>query len=187
MTVSDAEVAAAKHMRVNPKTPFFRVVDGVTSSWTALEPMTGAEFTIRLKAPVTVHSLAVWQTVSGRLAVAKDVVFVGDGKEILKTELANKRGQQKVALLQPATFKELTLKVISEHAGIAESQGWGSISEVEGFDKDGNNVLASPPRSVPRGNAEELMATYRAVKTDRPHASCVHDLHRWLHESQNET
>lgn len=168
MTVSDAEVVPARHMRVNPKTPFFRILDGATSSWTVLEPMAGAEFTIRLKSPVTVHSLAVWQTISPRLAVAKEVVFLGDGKEILKAELANQRGQQKFALPQPATFKELTLKVVSEHAGIADNQGWGSISEVEGFDKEGNNVLASPPRNVPRGSAEELMGVYRAIQEIDP-------------------
>ena len=105
--VSDAEITPGPGMRLNPKTPFYRLVDGDTSSWTALEPVVGGEFTIKLKAAVTVESLAVWQTISTGLSVAKDVVFLGDGKELLKATLENKRGRQKFPLAGPATFRDV--------------------------------------------------------------------------------
>ena len=81
-TVSDATVVPGKNMKVNTSTPFFRIVDGVTNSWTVIQPVTDGEFAIQLKAPVTVQSLAIWLTISKGLSVGKDVVFQGDGKEL---------------------------------------------------------------------------------------------------------
>ena len=145
--VSDATVTPAENMNVNPSTPFFRIVDGDTGSWTVLEPMAGGEFTIHLKAPVTVQSLAVWLTISKGLAVGKDVVFSGDGKELLKATLENKDGRQKFDLKEPATFKSLTVRFTSEYPG---DEKYGSVSEVEAFDKDGKDVLLSKPHKEPR-------------------------------------
>ena len=89
-------------------------------------------------------------------------MFLADGDEILKTTLENKRGQQKLELAKPATFEKLTFKVISSRPG--ESQ-WGSLGEIEGFDKLGKNVLLSPPRLVPRTSPEDVTAQYRRIKT----------------------
>ena len=49
--VSDAKVTPGNGMNVNPSTPFFRLVDGDLGSWTALQPMAGAEFNNCGKAP----------------------------------------------------------------------------------------------------------------------------------------
>lgn len=159
--VSDAEVTPGPMLRVNPRTPFYRIVDGDVGSWTAIEPVVGSQFTIKPKAPVTVYSLAIWQTISAGLCAAKDVVFLADGKEILKATLENKRGAQKFELQQPAAFSELTVKILSEYEG---KSGFGSLGEVEAFDKEGRNVLLSKPRTVPRSTPEELLQAYQAAK-----------------------
>jgi len=163
--VSDAEIRPGAMMRVNPKTPFFRLVDGDTSSWTALEPVAGGEFTIKRKAPLTAESLAVWQTISPGLCVAKDVAFLGDGKELLRVTLKNERGRQKFPLKEPATFRELRLKITSEYEG---KSGFGSLSEIEAFDHAGTNVLLSKLRPVPRTSEEELAKAYQAAKALDP-------------------
>ena len=92
--VSDAEVVPGPQLIVNRKTPLWKLVDGVTHSWSVLDPLEGASVTIRLERPVTVESLALWLTISKGLAVAKDVSFEGDGKEVLKATLEAKKGQQ---------------------------------------------------------------------------------------------
>jgi hypothetical protein len=130
-----------------------------------LDPLQDATIAIRLKSPVTVESLAVWPTISGGLAVAKEVTFEGDGKPILTATLESKRGQQKFALDGPATFRELKLTVNSIHPG---EQLWGSIGEIEGFDSAGKNVLLSPPRYEPRAWPEKTTAEYREIKAADP-------------------
>ncbi len=80
----------AKGLRINEKNPLWQIFDGATHSWSVLDPLQGAEFTLRLNQPVEVHSLAVWLTVSEGLAVAKDVSFLADGTEIVRKALENK-------------------------------------------------------------------------------------------------
>lgn len=159
--VSDAEIIPAAHLAVNRKTPLWKLVDGVTHSWSVFDPLQDASVSIRSKKPVTVESLAVWLTVSKGLAVAKDVSFEGDGRQILKATLEAKKGQQKFPLAQPATFKELKMTVHSTFPG---ENVWGSIGEIEGFDAKGENVLLSPPRYEPRALPEVTLEKYRAIK-----------------------
>jgi hypothetical protein len=160
-TVSDAKVTPGKGLILNKSTPLWRIVDGVTHSWSVLDPLAGAEVTIELPRPVTVGGLAVWLTISQGLSAAKDVVFLGDGKELAQATLAAKKGAQKIDLPQPATFRRLTFRVASIHA---DKNAWGSVSEIEGFDAAGRNVLLSPPRTVPRTTPEQLAAEFRALK-----------------------
>jgi len=163
--VSDAVVVPARHLRINRRTPLWKILDGDRSSWSVLDPLEGAAVTFKLKQPVTVQALAVWLTVSKGLAVAKDVVFEGDSTELLKATLEKKKGQQKLPLARPATFKELTFKVVSTYPG---KQVWGSVAEIEGFNKEGRNVLLSPPRVVPRATPAETLAKYKAMKAADP-------------------
>lgn len=164
--VSDGTVTPGKNMKVNASTPFSRIVDGATNSWTVLQPMAGGEFTVKLKAPATVQSLAIWLTVSKGVAVGKDVVFLGDGKELLKATCENKGTQQKFALKEPATFQELIVRFTSEHPCDSNIVKWGSVGEVEIFDKDGKNVLN--PRKEPRVKPEAILAAYKATKAVDP-------------------
>jgi len=167
-TVYDAKVTPGKGLILNKSTPLERMFDGVTHSWSVLDPLAGAEVTVELKHPVTVRSLAVWLTISKGLSVARDVVFLADGKEVLKAALAAKKGRQKLDLAKPATFRKLTLRVASTRPGKNE---WGSVSEIEAFDAAGRNVLLSPPRLVPRKTPEQLAAEFRKIRdadTSRP-------------------
>jgi len=162
---SDAVVIPAKGLRINRRVPLWRILDGVTHSWSVLDPLQGAEVTFKLNAPVTVESLAMWLTISKGLSVAKEVAFQGDGKEILKAALANKRGQQKFALPRPATFQALTFKVLSTYPG---KQVWGSVAEIQAYDKSGKNVILSKPYIVPRHTVEHVAEEYRKFKAADP-------------------
>ncbi len=163
--VSDAEVVAGPGLRINRSTPLWKLVDGVSHSWSVLDPLEKATVTVRLKQPVTVGSLAVWLTVSSGLAVAKEISFEADGREILRAMLEPKKGQQKFRLAKPAKFKELKLTVLSTYPG---KQVWGSIGEIEGFDTSGKNVLLAPPRNEPRAWPEQTLTEYRKIKSADP-------------------
>jgi len=161
-TRSDGEVVPAKNMKVNASTPYSRIVDGVTNSWTAIQPLEGAEFTIKLGKEATLQRLAVWLTLSGKLSVAKEIVFSTGGTEVAKATLEKKAGRQVVELPKPVTLKELTVKIVSVYPDESE---WGSIGEIEGLDADGNNVLVSKPYTVPKRSPEEVAAKYREIKS----------------------
>ncbi|NLF69999.1 MAG: hypothetical protein GX575_13210 [Candidatus Anammoximicrobium sp.] len=163
--VSEAEVIPAAHLAVNRSTPLWKIVDGVTHTWSVLDPMEGAAITIRLRDKVTVERLAVWPTISPGLAVAKEVEFQGDGKPLVTATLENKKGRQEIRLPAPATFRELKLTVRSAYPG---QNTWGSISEIEGFDAAGDNRLLAPPRYEPRAQPEASLAAYRKIKAADP-------------------
>jgi hypothetical protein len=158
---SEAVVEAGPSLRVNTKTPLWRLVDGDVSSWSVLDPLEGARLTIRLPRPVTVVSLGVAVTVSKGLALPAEVAFEAGGRELLKARLTGQRGVQKFSLPEPATFQELSLRVLSVAPG---EQDWGSLGEIEGYDREGKNVLLCRPRQAPRAMPEVTMRKYRTVK-----------------------
>lgn len=159
--VSDADVLPVSPLALNRSTPLWKLVDGVTHSWSVLDPLEKATLAIRLREPVTIERLAVWLTISPGLAVAKELVFEGDGKPLTTAVLDARKGSQEVPLPTPATFSELKLVVKSTYPG---QNAWGSIGEIEGFDKAGRNVLLAPPRYEPRAKPEAVLATYRQIK-----------------------
>jgi len=159
--ISDAVVEPAQNLRINPETPLWKLVDGDVFSWSVLDPLEGASVTVKLKEPVTVRRLAVWLTISEGLSVAREVAFEANGKELLRATLAPKRGQQKFDLPHRVTFTQLTLRILSVNPA---KNVWGSLREIEGFDKDGKNVLLSPPRTVPRSSPGHVLEHYRVIK-----------------------
>jgi hypothetical protein len=163
--VSDAQVVGAGSLRLNPSNPLWKIVDGVTHSWSVFDPLEGASATIRLKQPVTIKRIGVYLTISPGLSVAKEMAFDADGKEIARAPLAAKQGQQAFDLPRPVTVRDLTLRVLSVEPG---QNLWGSIGEIEGFDEQGRNVLASPPREVPRALPEATLREYREIKAADP-------------------
>ncbi len=163
--VSDAKVIPGESLHVNSSTPLWRVVDGVTHSWSVLDPLEGASLTIRPKAPVTVEKLALYLTTSRGLAVAKEVAFAADGKEVLRATLESKKGRQEFSLDGPVTLKELKLTVLSTYPG---DNVWGSISEIEGYDASGKNVLLAPPRQEPRTEPSATLQHYQAIRAADP-------------------
>lgn len=163
--VSNAVVEPGPGLRVNPKTPLWRLLDGDVSSWSVLDPMEGARLTVRLPRPVTVVGLGVAVTVSKGLTLPAEVAFAAGGRELLKARLTGQGGVQRFNLSEPATFQELTLRVLSVTPG---EQVWGSLGEIEGYDHEGRNVLLSRPRQAPRAEPEETLRRYRAVKGGDP-------------------
>lgn len=163
--VSDAVVEPAKHLRINRRTPLWKILDGDRTSWSVLDPLQDAAVTIKLNAPVTIEAIALWPTISKGLAVPKEVVFSGDGAEILKVTVENKKGEQRFPLPRPVTLKELTMRVASTYPG---DQEWGSIGEIEGLDNAGKNLLLSPPRTVPRATPAQTLEKYKAMKAADP-------------------
>lgn len=164
-TISEAEVVPAPGLAINNSTPLWKLLDGDKFSWSVLDPLDGAGFSIKLKQPATVRSLAVWLTVSPGLPVAKEIVFSSAGQEILRAPLENNKGQQKFDLPAPATFKELSVKILSSYP---DKNKWGSISEIEAFDDQGRDVLLSTPRKVSRQTAEQVKAHYETIKAFDP-------------------
>jgi hypothetical protein len=162
---STTEIAPSQILRINNSTPLWKIFDGVTHSWSVLDPLEGAEFTMKPDKPVELESLAIWLTLSEKLAVAKDISFLADGKEIARATLENKKGRQKIGLEQAVQLKELSFRVHSVYPG---ELIWGSVSEIEGFDKNGDNVLLAPPRQVPRKWPAEVQAEYESIKAADP-------------------
>jgi len=163
--VSDAVIEPAENLRINPRTPLWKLVDGDVFSWSVLDPLEGASVTVKLNKPATVESLAVWLTISEGLAVASEIVFEADGKKVLTAKVAAERGRQKFDLPAPTTLTELTLRISSVKSGYHE---WGSLSEVEGFDRQGRNVLLSAPRTLPRLSPEDVLRQYHVIKSLAP-------------------
>jgi len=159
--VSDAEVVPSDGLKINRSTPLWKIVDGVTHSWSVLDPLEGAAVTVRPKQPVTIHSVAVWPTISKGLAIAKDVSLFADGQKVLSVTLQPKKGLQRFPLAEAVTLKELKMTVDSTYPG---EQVWGSIGEIEGFDAAGKNVLLAPPRNEPRAWPPDTLKQYRAIK-----------------------
>jgi len=157
---SDAQVIAGEGLRVNSSTPLWKILDGVTHTWSVLDPMEGATLTIKPREPVTLSKLSVWLTISPGLAVAKDVEFLADGKPLCSGTLENRKGGQELSFA-PTQVAELTFRVKSTYPG---EQVWGSISEIEGFDAEGENVLLSVPHQVPRSPAEATLQHYQSIK-----------------------
>ncbi len=163
--VIDAQVGAADNMNLNPDTPLERLVDGQTNSWTVFDPIAPSEVTVTLDAPATVQSVGVYLTISGEMPVAKDVVFLADGRQVLEATLAKRSGQQKFALPSPVTFTRLTFRIVSAYEG---GGSWGSVGEIQAFDRDGENVLLSEPRTVPKSMPEDIAPYYRTIKENDP-------------------
>lgn len=163
--VNDAEIVPGEGLAINRQTPLWKLVDGVTHTWSVLDPLAEASLTIVLPKPVTATAVAVWPTVSAGLPVARDVVFHADGREILSATLKAEKGQQRFGLSQPATFKQLKLTVRSVYPGERE---YGSLGEIEAFDESGTNVLLSPPRHEPRTQPAPVLAEYQRIRKADP-------------------
>jgi hypothetical protein len=159
--VIDAAIEPGPGLRIDSKTALWKLVDGNVSSWSVLDPMQGARLTVRLRQPATVTGLGVAVRIAKSLAEPMDVVFTSGGKELLKTTLAARGGIQKFTLSQPATLQELSLEILSVAPG---EQVSGALGEIEGYDREGNNVLLCPPRYAPRAQPEETLLKYRTVK-----------------------
>jgi hypothetical protein len=163
-TKSDAQIDKGANMKVNGQRPLFLMLDGKANTSAVIDPPQGVEFTIKPTKAVTVQKLAL-AVETGNYTVAREVEFLGDGKSLLKVELANKKGLQEFPLKEPATFAALTVKVLSAYEGKA---GFGAIGEVQALDAEGKNVLLSESRLSATETPEEILADYQAIKAADP-------------------
>lgn len=165
---SDAEVIPAEHLKLNSSTPLWKLVDGVTHSWSVLDPLDGAEVTIRPPEPVSVAELGVHLTISSGLSVAKEIIWSSGDRELARQSLEPEKGLQSIRLPEPVEVDQLTLRVAEVVPG---ENVWGSLGEVVALDTSGENVIESPPYWVPRAEPEAVQEEYRRIKAggaDRP-------------------
>lgn len=159
--VSDGEVIASPGLRINSKTPLWRIRDGDTSSWSVLDPLAEAAITIPLPSPVTVRRFSFWLTTSPGLSVAREIEIQADGNTATVATLENRRGEQAIELPEPVTASRFTFRVTKTDPGDNE---WGSIAEIGAYDKDGKNVLLAPPRWIPRQTPEQTAQAYQRIR-----------------------
>lgn len=154
---------------VNRGAPLQSLIDGNLRKAAVLDPMADASVTIEMPAPVTVRQLAVHLPARrgdppGNPAPA-ELLFLGDGRELLRTPVADRDGRQIFDLPAPATFRALEVRVVAVHAG---SGKWGTIQEIEALDADGKNALFIAPRGEPHLMPEGSLAAYRRMKEADP-------------------
>jgi hypothetical protein len=134
-----ATVTAEQGTRENPDRPLILLIAGRDSA--VVDPLVGGSFTVNLPVAVKVSSVGLWPQIG--YAEPREVVFYGDGKELLKAEL--KKGEkdiQKFSLAQPATFSKLTVKIVSGFDG--DKGGFTAIQQVRAWTPEGKEVLAHP-------------------------------------------
>ena len=144
-TETDVAITPGKRLRVNAARPMLYMLDGSGYTSAILDPLVGAEFTIKPNKPVTVESLVIFNHLQSGYLVAKEMSFAADGKEILKVALENRKGPQQFELKQPVTFRSLVCKVLSSYLG---KSGLGALAGIQALDADGKNVLFGNPRTA---------------------------------------
>lgn len=160
-----AQIEPGPGLHLNPKTPLWRLVDGDESSWSVLDPLENAEWSIQLRQPATVSQMAFWITVSPGLSLPVEIAILEGDRELVRCALAPKRGKQVFDLPQPVTAQEFRFRVTKVRPG---EQNWGSLGEIAGYDRDGKNVFLSPPKTVPRQMPERTRAMYETIKAADP-------------------
>ncbi|MCM8767359.1 MAG: hypothetical protein NC921_01060 [Candidatus Omnitrophica bacterium] len=160
--VYTSKIIPGKTLKLNPKTPLERILDGDITSWSVLDPLENAELTIKFDKELEIYEIGISLTISKGLSVAKDVAFIADeSKEILRVTLEEKKGVQRFQLKEPVKLSSLTFKVLSIYQNENE---YGSIGEILGYDKEGRNLFLSPPRIVQRIPPEEWAKKYNELK-----------------------
>jgi hypothetical protein len=105
-----------------------------------ISPVPGAGFTYTLEQAQTV--VAVGLAAQPQYAALKEVVVLGDGKELLRLDLAKdgKGTLQRFELPAPATVTTLTFRFISLHTP-GGKDNWSKLKQVAAFTKEGVNLL----------------------------------------------
>jgi hypothetical protein len=172
LRLRQVEIVPDKALHINRSYPLERILDGDTDRGGILDPLEGAQFTIRVKAPVTAKSLAVWLDDYGSFSVAKEVEFLGDGKPILRAALEKRNGQQRFELEEPAVFRELGFRVASVYRGYSEraerSVDFGRLNEIVAYDPDGKEVPLHHIRRVSNIPPARVLVAYRWMKRANP-------------------
>lgn len=165
-----ARIYAEKGTAVNRERPLIHMIaEGRGSA--VIDPVPGAAITIELPKPITAHALGILP--QPRYAALKDVVFLADGKEILKVELKkNQKTVQRFDLPAPVTFGKLTVRFLSMHAG--ESRKWTAVAKIAAFDANGRDQLVfvarstmADPKVLTQPDAKYFDGAYLAIHAGR--------------------
>jgi hypothetical protein len=162
---SEVEIVQTPGADYKALDPLAQLLNGDKLSGPRLDPLQGAAVTFRLKEPSTAASLSIWLTSDPAMATAREVAVEADGKEVERLSLQNKWGEQHFELARPASFSELTLRVLSTYPGRSTM---GRINLFSAMDANGKNALVRSPRVVPRMTADEVAAYYRRAKEQEP-------------------
>lgn len=106
-----------------------------------VDPLPGGSFDITMDGPREIVAVGIAQ--QPKYAAVREIAFLGDGKELLRAEMA--RGEDKIQrfdLPAPATLTTLTVKLLSAHEG--EKGGFTVLNQVAAYDRDGANLFKSP-------------------------------------------
>jgi parallel beta-helix repeat protein len=136
-----SKIKAGEGTRENKQRPLINLILGGKNKLAVVDPIAGGSFTITMDEPGEI--VAVGIAPQPKYAAVKDVVFFGNGKEILRTELA--KGQSEIQTFElpaPVTISELTVKLLSPHEG--ETGTYTVLREIAAYDRKGANLLESP-------------------------------------------
>ncbi len=136
------QITAGEGTRENRERPLTNLILGSGRNGLAVvDPLPGGSFTITLEHPTEI--VAVGLAPQPKYAAVKDVAFFGDGKDLLRVELA--KGDDKIQrfeLPSPTTITNLTVKLLSAHEG--EQGTFTVLRQIAAFDRDGNDLLKTP-------------------------------------------
>ncbi|MGB2822633.1 MAG: right-handed parallel beta-helix repeat-containing protein [Phycisphaerae bacterium] len=137
-------IYAEKGTRINSERPLIHMItEGRDSA--VIDPVPGAAVSVEPARPVTASALGIMP--QPRYAPLKDAVFLADGKEVLRVTLKKDQQEiQKFDLPSPVTFRKLTVRFLSMHAG--EERQWTAVARIAAFDANGRDQLVSAARST---------------------------------------
>ncbi len=137
-----AKIYPEKGTHVNSRRPLIQVITPGRGS-AVVSPVAGSAFTVELEEPVTVTAVGIFMQ-PGYTPV-KEVAFYGDGEELRRASLEKDAAEvQKFDLAAPATFRKLTVKLLSTFGKVKHD--WTAIRRVAAYAEDGTNCLEFTPR-----------------------------------------
>jgi len=134
-------VNAEPGTRENKARPLRNLAFNDGKSLTVIDPIKGGAFTFTLPAPTPVSAVSI--TPQPKYAQIDGVVFLGDGKEILRARMVkDKMEEQRFPLPAPVTLTKLTIRFESAQDG--ETANYTTLRAVAAYGPDGTNVLKGP-------------------------------------------
>jgi len=127
--------------RENRERPLRNLVMGNGKNLAVVDPVAGGGFTFTLDAPKEI--VAVAMAPQPKYAAINEFLVLGDGKELLRANLAkDQKNLQRFNLPAPTTLTKLTIRLISAHEG--EKGTFTVLRQVAAYTRDDKDVLQGP-------------------------------------------
>ncbi len=135
-------IAAGEGTREKRERPLTNLILGSGRTRLAVvDPLPGGSFTLTLEQPAEI--VAIGLAPQPKYAAVKEVAFFGDGKELLRAEVAKGDDKlQRFELPSPVTITSLTVKLLSAHEG--EEAKFTVLRQIAAFDRKGNDLFQTP-------------------------------------------